>query len=492
MKERGSGILLHISSLPSPYGIGDFGQSAYDFVDFLKETKTKYWQILPLGVTGYGDSPYQSFSAFAGNPYFINLDEFIELGYLTEEEVKECDFGRDPRRVDYARLYDQKMPLLYQAFCRAFPEIQGKLDAFVVTEEWLADFALFMALKDAHDGASWQDWQEGYKFRDPEALSTFREKADENIYFWIFTQYYFMKQWFELKEYANNAGVKIIGDIPIYIAEDSADLWAEPEMFQLNDNLVLKEMAGVPPDAFTDLGQLWGNPLYDWQYMKEDGYRWWIKRIRESLRLYDTVRIDHFRGFEAYWSVPAGSENAIRGRWQKGPGIDLFNAIHTALGEADILAEDLGIITDEVRELIAATGYSGMKMLVFGFDPYGDSEHLPHNYERNMVVYTSNHDSPTVVGQMNDCPELELEFAKAYLKIDEAEGIAHGFIRGAWASHAYLAIAPMQDLLGLGNEARFNLPATLGQNWQWRMESSDLSKDIRQALFEYNRIYRRS
>lgn len=482
---------MHISSLPGPYGIGDFGKGAYEFADFLRATGTHYWQILPLGITGYGDSPYQSFSAFAGNPYFIDLDDFIRAGFLTQSEVAEADLGRDPETVDYGKLYFNKMPLLYKAYDRAKGLMKKELTDLVKKVDWLWDFALFMAIKAHHDGRSWHEWPLTYKKRDPEVLAAFTKANEEEIYFWVFTQYFFLDQWKKLKEYCNRANIKIIGDIPIYVAEDSADVWAAPEMFRLDKKLAPVTVAGVPPDAFTADGQLWGNPIYDWKKIKKDGYAWWIKRTRDSFLLYDTVRIDHFRGFESYWEVPAGALKATDGVWSKGPGMELFRTIREELGDLDILAENLGFLTPDVEDLITETGFPGMNVLVFAFDAREDSDYLPHNYITNSVVYTSNHDTQTVAGYLKSAPSTETDFATDYLKLDDREGLATGFIRGAWSSVSYLAIAPVQDLLELDDQARFNIPSTLGNNWVWRMKTGALTKAHKDRLAKLNTIYRR-
>lgn len=492
MKKRSSGILMHISSLPGPYGIGDFGKGAYEFADFIKSTGTGYWQILPLGITGYGDSPYQSFSAFAGNPYFIDLDELIKEGYLTKAEVKKADLGNDPGKVDYAKLYENKMPLLKKAYKKASVNLKKDLDEFLNKEKaWLEDFALFMAIKGTRDGESWQKWPQKLKERNKTELAKFTKSHGDEIYFWIFTQYCFYKQWEKLKAYVNSLGIKIVGDIPIYVAEDGADVWSNPEMFKLNKGLAPVAVAGCPPDAFTEEGQLWGNPIYDWSKVKADGYKWWIKRIEESFRLFDTVRIDHFRGFESYWEIPAGSLNAINGDWVEGPGIQLFKAIAKELGELDIMAENLGFLTKQVEDLIDETGFPGMNVMVFGFDPYGDSSYLPHNYVRNSVVYTTNHDTQTLMGYFKSVSKKEAAFARKYLRLNSKEGINWGFIRGAWASVSYLAIVPVQDLLGLDDSARFNIPSTLGNNWDWRMEKGAMDEVVRKKLSDLNMTYRR-
>lgn len=482
---------MHISSLPGPYGIGDLGREAYAFADFLKTTGTRYWQILPLGITGYGDSPYQSFSAFAGNPYFIDLDEFIEKGYLTPAEIEAADLGTDPERVDFGRLYQNKMPLLKKAYERAAASLKDQLKDFINEEDWVWDFALFMAVKSRHGGISWQEWPDPYKLRDPYTLEEFTREYKEEIHFWVFTQYFFFRQWLKLKDYVNGAGIRIIGDIPIYVAEDGADIWAAPDMFRLDKRLAPVTVAGCPPDAFSKDGQLWGNPIYDWKKMKQDGYAWWIRRIRESFRLYDTIRIDHFRGFESYWEIPAGADTAAVGRWVKGPGLGLFRKIRQELGELDILAENLGFLTEEVDQLIEAAGFPGMNVLVFAFDSREDSDYLPHNYVRNSVVYTGNHDTQTVRGYLDAAPAEESAFAREYLKLDSKEGPNIGFMRGAWSSVSYLALAPVQDLLGLDDAARFNIPSTLGNNWVWRMRAGALDGSVQKKLKRLNKTYRR-
>ena len=491
MKKRASGILMHISSLPGPYGIGDFGKGAYEFVDFLRKANTRYWQILPLGITGYGDSPYQSFSAFAGNPYFIDLDHFVQSGYLEKEEIAQTDLGDNPESVDFGKLYEHKMPLLIKAYDRSKSELNEELKSFLNQEDWLWDFALFMAIKTKFGGKSWQQWPEDYKKRDQETLAEFAKGEEEEIYFWIFTQYFFFKQWVTLKQYANESGIKIVGDIPIYVAEDGSDIWAQPEMFVLDEDLVPTFVAGVPPDAFSADGQLWGNPLYDWEQMKQNGFSWWIKRIRESFRIYDTVRIDHFRGFESYWQVPAGALTAASGQWVKGPSMDLFKAINHELGEQDIMAENLGFLTDEVDQLIKDTGFPGMNIMIFGIDAKEDSSYLPHNYIRNSVVYTTNHDSQTVEGFMKTATKENYNFAVEYLNINKEAESHEGFLRGAWSSVSYLAIAPIQDLLGLDDSARFNVPSTLGENWKWRMAKGALTEKVTNQLSMLNEIYRR-
>lgn len=490
--KRASGILMHISSLPSSYGIGDFGKEAYNFVDFLSKAKQKYWQILPLGVTGFGDSPYQCFSAFAGNPYFIDLDELIERGYLDKEEVKKYDLGKDPNTVDYGLLYLNKMTILRMAYEKAKKEIKEELEAFYNENySWLREFALFMAIKDSNGGDSWLKWEDEYKNYSSNAVIQFENNNKEEIFFWIFTQYFFFNQWQRLKEYANKNSVDIIGDLPIYVSEDSSDVWGNPYLFNLDRSFFPITVAGCPPDGFSPTGQLWGNPIYNWKAMEDLGYKWWIKRIKSSFELYDVLRIDHFRGFESYWEVPYGSENAVNGKWTKGPGMKLFRKIREELGELNIIAEDLGFITDEVIQLIEETGFPRMKMLQFAFDVNGDSDYLPHNYEKNSIVYTGSHDSSNVMGWIKYMPKEDLDYAIKYLHLKDDEGINWGFIRGAWASVANLAIAPIQDLLGLDDEARMNIPSTLGGNWCWRIDKSSLTDDLATKIAEINKIYRR-
>lgn len=490
MNKRASGILMHISSLPSQYGIGDFGMSAYQFVDFLKETQTKYWQVLPMGITSYGDSPYQSFSAFAGNPYFIDLDEFIDKGWLDQDEVDNTNLGDNPVAVDYAALYYNKYPLLRKAFKNALPEVESKLNQVLKDEDWLHDFALFMALKDYHDGRSWQEWSDDFKRRDKRALESFESSHQEDILFWVFTQYFFKTQWDALKHYANSAGIYIIGDIPIYVAVDSSDVWADPKYYKLDENLAPTVVAGVPPDLMSDYGQLWGNPIYDWDVHEADGFKWWIKRIEESFKLYDSVRIDHFRGFEAYWQIPFGNETAVEGEWVKGPANRLFHAINNAIGEKDILAEDLGYITTEVHKMIEETGYPGMNVMQFGFGG-DDAEFAPHNHQYNSIAYTSNHDTMTMEGWLLQANTDELRRAKDYLNLTLNEGYTNGFIRGTYASHSYLAIIPMQDWMNLNDEARMNEPSTVGGNWMWRVESDYITDEMTEKIKNMNQIFGR-
>ena len=493
MKKRESGILLSVSSLPGEYGIGDFGNEAYQFVDFLHHSKQRYWQILPLGVTGYGDSPYQCISSFAGNPYFIDLDELVGKGYLLKEEILQEKLNSNPERVEYGKLYHGKYRLLRLAYQRGKGELWPQLESFYGDNmDWLREFALFMTIKDLQGNKAWQLWDEDFKDFKSGAVEEIEESERDRFFFWVFTQFFFLNQWEQLKKYANRKGIKIIGDLPIYVSADSSDLWANPSLFKLDKNLEPTTVAGVPPDYFTATGQLWGNPVYDWDAVEAEDYSFWISRINHSFKLYDTLRIDHFRGFESFWEVPAGSVNAVNGRWVKGPGMKLFNRIRQELGELDIIAEDLGFQTDQVVKLINDTGFPGMKILQFAFDPEGDSDYLPHNHERNSVVYTGTHDNKTVRDWIDTAPEKEKKFAVKYLKLDdENEGYNWGLIRGAWCSGAYLSIAQMQDFLDLGEESRMNTPATLGRNWTWRVKKSDLNQKLSKRIADLTRTYRR-
>ncbi|NLA78888.1 MAG: 4-alpha-glucanotransferase [Erysipelothrix sp.] len=491
MNKRSSGILMHISSLPGPYGIGDFGQGAYAFVDFLVKSKQRYWQILPLGTTGFGDSPYQNFSAYAGNWYFINLDELIEVGFLLKSEVDAYPLQTSTTTVDYALLYQHKMLLLRMAYNRVKTIMKDKLQHFMAITPWLRDFALFMVLKAHHQNKSWLQWQAEFRIYNSDAVLAFEQAHQDEIYFHVFLQYCFNQQWFNLKRYANKQGVQIIGDIPIYVAEDSVELWVTPHLFQLDRQLMPVSVAGYPPDAFSKTGQLWGNPLYDWQNMADENYSWWITRLRHALKMYDVLRIDHFMGFENYWKIPYGATDAVQGVWVKGPGKKLFAQIKKELGDVNIIAEDLGLITDDVRELIHFCGYPGMKVLQFAFNPFSNSEYLPHNHVQNSVVYTGTHDNSTICGWLATRSDLEMAFIKAYVKLDQGEGYHWGMIRSAWASVANLAIAPMQDFLGLSDTARMNEPATIGKNWRWRLKQEQLTDALANQIKILTRLYHR-
>lgn len=489
---RASGILLPVSSIPSKYGIGTFSKEAYEFVDFLAQAGQTYWQILPLGPTGYGDSPYQSFSTFAGNPYYIDLEQLIEAGYLTEEDCASCDWGGTEAYVDYEKIYNSRFKVLLKAFKNSKIEENDELVQFVKENEaWLPDYALYMAIKDSKGGISWAEWDEDIKTRRPEALDRYRNELREQVLFYEFQQFLFKKQWVKLKEYANEKGVLIVGDIPIYVAFDSADTWANPELFQLDDTCTPVGVAGCPPDAFSATGQLWGNPLYKWDYHKGTGYAWWTRRMGYCYELYDVVRIDHFRGFDEYYSIPYGDATAEFGKWEQGPGYDLFKVLKEKLGDKAVIAEDLGFLTPSVIELVKKTGYPGMKILQFAFDPREESDYLPHNYNANTVVYTGTHDNETVLGWLGSLSTKDKNFAKKYLNINSTKGIVWEFIRAALASVSDTAIIPMQDYLELGNEARINTPSTLGDNWKWRMVKGQANDELAEKILDMSKLYGR-
>ena len=492
--KRSCGILMPISSLPSKYGIGCFSKEAYEFVDALKGAGQGYWQILPLGPTSYGDSPYQSFSTFAGNPYFIDLEKFIEKGWLDEDECKKCDFGKDPAKVDYGKIYKARFKILKEAFKRS--EIAGN-EAFHKFEEenshWLGDYALYMAVKNSFDDKGWAEWDEPIRRRDEAAVAEFSERLSEDVLFYKFLQFEFDEQWRRLKTYANEHGIKIIGDIPIYVAPDSADTWAHPELFQFGEDGNPIAVAGCPPDGFSATGQLWGNPLYNWDYHKKTDFKWWMSRLEKSFELYDVLRIDHFRGFDAYYSIPFGAKDAIHGKWIKGPGYALFAQMKKQLGEKEVLAEDLGFLTPSVLKLVARTKYPGMKVLQFAFDSRDDSDYLPHNYIKNSVVYTGTHDNDTTAGWFASFGKEDKQHAINYLRLDgvDEKDIVWEFIRAAYMSVSNLAIIPMQDFLNLGSEARINTPSTLGGNWEWRMKKRAFSKKLQKKIAELARLYAR-
>ncbi|SDO01854.1 4-alpha-glucanotransferase [Acetanaerobacterium elongatum] len=477
--KRGGGILMHLSSLPGGYGIGTMGSEAYHFADFLKQAGVRYWQMLPLGPTSYGDSPYSSFSAFAGNPYFIDLDLLAKDGLLKKTDYATLPWGEDPERVDYAVLYENRFKVLKIAYQNGYARDKKAVDAFArENAAWLTDYAEYMAIKKRFGDRSWKQWDDDIRMRTPKALEHYRTLLKDEITFWIYVQYLFFKQWRALKSYANNAGIQIIGDMPIYVADDSADAWANSGLFWYDETNTPVCVAGCPPDPFTAKGQLWGNPLYNWPVHQKTGYRWWIDRVKASLAFFDVVRIDHFRGFEAYYTIPYGSEDAIKGEWLKGPGIDLFRAIKKELGRVDIIAEDLGFITDGVRRLLRQTGYPGMKVLEFAFSPDEESDFLPHRHVKNCIVYTGTHDNDTVKGWYDHCKRGERRYFNRYVNYTRSEGPVWGCIRAAWASVADCAVAQMQDFLELGSEARMNIPSTLGGNWQWRAKEGAFTEAL--------------
>lgn len=487
---RASGILMHISSLPSKYGIGTLGKEAYEFVDFLKRANQKYWQVLPVNPTSYGDSPYQSPSAFAGNPYFIDLDMLCEEGLLYEHEIENYYFGDNPESIDYARLFEGRYPILRTAFSRFTPD--EDYQKFVEENAfWLSDYAMYMSVKEDNHYISWIKWDKNLRLREHDTMLEYYEKSQRNIEFYKFIQYLFYKQWAELKKYANDNGILLIGDMPIYVALDSAEVWVHNELFMLDEENLPTKVAGVPPDAFSETGQLWGNPIYNWDYMEKTGYEWWIKRIGMAMKLYDRLRIDHFRGFESYYTIKYGEETAMVGEWEKGPGMKLFNAVKNALGDVDIIAEDLGFLTQEVLDMLADSGYPGMRVMQFAFDPWGDNSYLPHNYVKNCVVYTGTHDNDTTVGWFDNENKDNVKYACEYLHADRRVDIADAFIRGAMASVADTVIIPIQDYLGQGTEARMNIPSTLGGNWLYRVKKEALTDELADRIGRVTRIYRR-
>lgn len=487
-ENRTSGVLLHITSLPNEFGIGSLGEESREFVIKLKQAGQTWWQILPIGPTGYGDSPYQSFSSFAGNPYLINLDYLKNCSLLTDEEITEVKSLYDCNRVDFGKLYNERYITLRRAYER-FDKSSLDFESFCRENSfWLNDYALFMTLKDENNGKPWQEWEDKYKFRDKEAIEEFENNNFSKVNFYRFLQFQFFSQWDGLKRFAHENGIKILGDLPIYVAEDSSDCWANPELFSLDENLKPIWVGGCPPDGFSEDGQLWGNPCYDWQVHEETDYDWWVNRFKWLFSIFDCVRIDHFRGFESYWRIPAGDDTARNGSWIQGPGMKLFSKLKDELGELPIIAEDLGYMTKEVYEFRRETGFPGMKILLFAFAKDASSDYLPHNMDKNFVVYPSTHDSDTVIGWIKEHDSEEVEFAKRYLNMTEEEGLNWGMIRGAMTSVADMAIFQMQDILGLGNETRMNYPGTASGNWTWRMKTGEFSEDLIEKLKLYTQM----
>ncbi len=488
---RASGILLHISSLSGEYGIGKLGKEAYAFADFLKKAGQHYWQILPVSPTSYGDSPYQSFSVFAGNPYFIDLETLEKDGLLKPKDYKNIKWG-DPSVVDYGFIYEKLYPILKKAY-KAYAKKGGaELEEFIAENPWVKDYGLFMALKFAHGGKAWYDWEEPLRLREPEAVAAAFEKYAEDVDFHAFLQYEYSVQWHSLKAYVNGLGINFIGDIPIYVAYDSVEVWTQPELFLLDEDRKPIDVAGCPPDVFAKKGQLWGNPLYRWDYHEEQGFAWWIERLKAACTTYDMVRIDHFRGFESYYCIPYGNEDAVIGEWRKGPGMKLFNAMKDALGKQSIIAEDLGFITKEVAKLLKASGYPGMKVLQFAFDSDAANPYLPHNYtSSNCVCYTGTHDNETAMGWVHGNKRKTLKYCREYLNIKRNNEIPWAMIRAAWGSIAETAVAQMQDFLELDSWARMNIPSTLGGNWQWRMVGGELTDELAERIRSLTETYGR-
>ncbi len=487
---RASGVLMPVFSLSSDYGIGTFGKEAYNFVDFLKKAGQSYWQILPINPTNYGDSPYQSFSSAAGNPYFIDLKMLEEDGLLEKSDYAGVDFGRDESKVDYEKLYNNRLPVLRKAYNR-FKENGDYKEFCKENSFWLDDYALFMAIKDNNGSKSFLCWDDSLRFGSKVALEKAKAEYSNDIGFYKVINYLFYKQWNALKKYANENGIKIIGDMPMYVALDSADVWGQPEQFLLNSDLTPVSVAGCPPDAFSDEGQLWGNPLYNWDKMEQDGYSWWKQRMAVALKTYDIIRIDHFRGFESFYSVPFGSENAIKGKWVKGPGMKLFDSLKKHFGTLPIIAEDLGFLTEEVHSLLSDSGFPGMKVLQFAFDSREESDYLPHNYIKNCVVYTGTHDNDTINGWSKTAPKRDVEFAEKYMHLDKNEGLNWCMMRTALMSVADTCILMMPDLMGAGSEARINTPGTLGENWRWRITKGCVNDWLAGILYENTKLYSR-
>lgn len=487
---RGSGILMHITSLPGPYGVGTMGKHAFEFVDFLHEAGQKYWQLLPLNPTGYGDSPYQSCSTFAGNHYLIDLDALAEDGLLEKEDISAIVWNTREDRVDFGLLYNNRLPVLRKAYGRF--DDDGALEKFCrENSDWLPDFTLYMALKDRSGGKPWYQWEEGLKRRQPEAMWSARQELKDEIRFYNFVQYVFHKQWTALRAYAKDNGISIIGDVPIYVPLDSVEVWSSPELFQLDEKLDPVAVAGCPPDAFSEDGQLWGNPLYRWDAHKKDGYHWWIRRLAAAGKLYDVVRLDHFRGFEAYWSVPYGDTTAKGGQWIKGPGMDFVNAVKRELPQLRLIAEDLGFLTQEVLDLRDESGWPGMKILEFAFDSREPSVYLPHTYIQNTVCYTGTHDNMTMLQWFETADPDAVAYAKEYMSLSEKEGLVWGVIRTAFGSVSDMCIVQMQDYLNLGCEGRMNFPGTTGSNWVWRAKSGSYGDALANKIYKLTRLYGR-
>ena len=488
--KRTAGILMPITSLPGKYGIGCFSKEAYRFIDWLKSAGQTYWQILPIHPTSYGDSPYQSFSTFAGNPYFIDLEALIEEGVLTKQECDKMDFGKDDSDIDYEALYNSRYKLLQKAYKNSDISKNPDYQKFAAENNWwLSDYALFMALKNFFGGQCWYEWPEDIRLRYGYAMDYYRRELYFEIEFQMYLQFKFFEQYRKLKNYAHQQNIQIIGDIPIYVAMDSADTWAHPELFQLDENNVPLAVAGCPPDGFSATGQLWGNPLYRWDYHKKTGYEWWLSRLWYVFQLYDVTRIDQFRGFDEYFSIPYGAESAVGGHWEKGPGIDLFRAVEQNLGWHEVIAEDLGYVTDSVRQLVRDSGFPGMKVLEFAFDSRDSgsaNDYLPHNYTENSVVYTGTHDNETLAGWFKSITKEERTLARNYLcdQHTPLKSLHKSFIALAMRSVSRMCIIPIQDYLGLGNDCRINTPSTIGTNWRWRATEAQLSEELQQEMLE--------
>lgn len=490
---RKNGILMHISSLPSEYGIGKMGRAAYDFVDFLAASGVKCWQILPLSPTSYGDSPYQSFSVYAGNPYFVDFDTLKREGLIKKSDYDDIKWQDNYRQVNYQLIYNGCFKVLKQAYKTYKRDISKRYKEFKAeNKQWLDNYALFMALKFKNNGKAWYEWDKKLAMRDEAALKKASEELEKDIEFFKFVQYKFYSQWKNLKKYTNDKGIEIIGDMPIYVSYDSVEAWAEPELFYFDKDKKPKDVAGCPPDEFSKTGQLWGNPLYDWEYHQKNNYKWWIKRLKFSSEIYDIVRIDHFRGFESYYTIPYGNKTAEKGEWRKGPGAALFKEAERKLGKLNIIAEDLGFITADVREMLAAVGYPGMKVTQFAFGDGGKNEHLPHNYDNsNCIAYTGTHDNETLKGWVSSQSSDTLKYCMAYLNVNKKKDIPKGILRATWGSVAQIAVAQMQDFLNSDSSSRMNTPSTLGINWQFRTKPADFTDKLSKRILKLNKMYNR-
>jgi len=490
---RKSGILMHISSLPAEYGIGKMGKAAYDFIDFLVASDVKCWQILPLSPTSYGDSPYQSFSVYAGNPYFVDFNTLKREGLLKKADFKDLQWEDNSNRVNYELIYKNCFKVLKQAFKAFKHEISKSYKEFKEkNSHWLDEYALFMALKFANDGKAWYEWDKKLAMRDKPTLEKAVKTFEQEIEFFKFIQFKFFAQWKNLKKYANDKGIEIIGDMPIYVSYDSVEAWANPELFCFDKDKKPTAVAGCPPDDFSKTGQLWGNPLYNWEYHKKTDYKWWVERLKFSAECYDIVRIDHFRGFESYYTIPYGDETAENGEWKKGPGAELFKTANKQLGNLNIIAEDLGFITDDVREMLDTVGYPGMKVTQFAFGEGGESEHLPHNYTNsNCIAYTGTHDNETLKGWVSSQNKSTLKFCMSYLGIKKKKEIPNAIIRLTWSSVAEIAVAQMQDFLNSDESCRMNTPSTLGKNWQFRTNADDFTPKLAKRISKLNKMYNR-
>lgn len=491
---RASGVLMHITSLPSDYGIGTMGKEAYKFVDFLAEAKQTYWQILPVGPTSYGDSPYQSFSTHAGNPYFIDFDMLLEDGLLKKSDYNKIKWCNCDERVDYEQIYNKRFEVLKKAFGNFKKGDLTEFNKFIEqNDRWISNYALFMTAKVKNENKPWLEWDEGLKRRDPHTLWEFKNAYSDDVMFWEFVQFKFFEQWRKLKLYANEKGIKIIGDIPIYVALDSAPVWVYPDLFELDEDMNPKAVAGCPPDAFSPTGQLWGNPLYDWKRHKETDYNWWIDRLNAACELYDVVRIDHFRGFDGYYAIPYGDKDAVNGEWRDGPGIELFGFIENKMGKLPVIAEDLGFLTDSVIKMLEDSGFPGMKVLEFAFDADSESNYLPYFYNRNSVAYIGTHDNDTILGWAKTTDKKTVDFCKKFIMAEDCEDskFVWQFIKIAFASVSDTVIIQMQDYLELGSRARMNIPSTTGENWQWRAKKNVFTKALAKKIADVTRTYGR-